>query len=126
LLTETEGAAALLRAANIDARVDLPLRDLPPAVDQVFAWTVREGITNVLRHTEARTCSIGAIRADGRARLEIVNDGAGPSSAMRSSVEGSGLAGLTARAEALGGFLKATRSVDGDFHLVVEVPVAAA
>jgi two-component system, NarL family, sensor histidine kinase DesK len=60
LRTETEGAAALLSAAGIDARIDLDLPDLPPAVEQVLAWAVREGVTNVLRHSRASTCSITA------------------------------------------------------------------
>jgi hypothetical protein len=39
------------------------LADVPalsPAVEQLLAWTVREGVTNVLRHSQARTCSITA------------------------------------------------------------------
>jgi two-component system sensor histidine kinase DesK len=117
LRTEIEGAAALLAAAGIDARIDLHLPDLPPAVEKVLAWAVREGVTNVLRHSEASTCSITASRWDGQARLEIVNDGARPSAG-----EGSGLAGLTERATALSGSVSGGPVGDGSFRLLVEVP----
>jgi two-component system, NarL family, sensor histidine kinase DesK len=117
LRTEIEGAVALLTAAGIDARVDLDLPGLARPVENVLAWAVREGVTNVLRHSQASICSITAGRWDGHARLEIVNDGA------RAPVgEGSGLAGLAERAGALTGSAAAGRTGDGRFRLLVEVP----
>jgi two-component system sensor histidine kinase DesK len=117
LREETEGVTALLGAAGIEARVDVGVPDLTPAVQNVFAWAVREGVTNVLRHSEARTCSIVVSRDRGTARLEIVNDGArGPKGT------GSGLAGLAERARALSGSVSAVGS-KGRFRMVVEVPV---
>jgi two-component system sensor histidine kinase DesK len=121
LRTETEGAAALLSAAGIDARIDLDLPDLSPPVENLLAWAVREGVTNVLRHSQASTCSITAGRWDEHVRLEIVNDGA------RAPVgEGSGLAGLTERAAALSGSASAGPVGDSRFRLLVEVPEGAA
>jgi two-component system, NarL family, sensor histidine kinase DesK len=117
LRTEIEGAAALLSAAGIDARVDLDLPDLPPPVENVLAWAVREGITNVLRHSQASTCSITAARWDGMVRLEIENDGV-PASAG----QGSGLAGLTERATALSGSVSGGPVGDRSFKLLLEVP----
>lgn len=117
LRTETEGAAALLSAAGIDACIDLDLPGLPPRVENVLAWAVREGVTNVLRHSQASICSITAGRWDGRARLEIVNDGV-----RAPSGEGTGLAGLTERATALSGSVSAGPVGDGRFRLLLEVP----
>jgi two-component system, NarL family, sensor histidine kinase DesK len=45
LRTETGGAAALLDAAGIDARIEVDLPDLPRPAEEVLAWAVREGIT---------------------------------------------------------------------------------
>jgi two-component system sensor histidine kinase DesK len=116
LREETEGVTALLGAAGIHARVDVGLAELAPAVQAVFAWAVREGVTNVLRHSEARSCSITASRRSGTVQLEIVNDGArGPGG------EGSGLAGLAARARALSGSVSA-ESERGRFRMLVEIP----
>jgi two-component system sensor histidine kinase DesK len=117
LRTETDGAAALLHAAGIDARIDVDLPDLPQPVEEVLAWTVREGITNVLRHSEARTCSVTAAHRDGTVWLEIVNDEARPPAG-----EGNGLAGLAERARALSGSALAERTRDGGFRLLVEIP----
>lgn len=116
LATECDGAAALLAAAGIEARVEVDLLALPPAIDVLLAWAVREGVTNVLRHSEARTCSIHAAHHGTSARLEIVNDGPRPGAG-----DGTGLAGLAERARALGGSVSST-CTGGEFRLVVEVP----
>ena len=125
LRTEAAGAAALLRAADVDARVELAVGELPPAIDEVLAWTVREGVTNVLRHAEARSCSIVGARDGDAVRLEILNDGVPPAPA-EASADGRGLAGLEARARTVGGSLSAARTADGHFRLSVEVAAHAA
>jgi two-component system sensor histidine kinase DesK len=121
LRTETDGAAALLGAAGIDARIDVDLPDLARPTEEMLAWAVREGITNVLRHSEATTCSVTAARRDGMVRLEMVNDRAHPPTGR-----GSGLAGLAARARALSGWASGERTHGGRFRLLVEVPEEAA
>ncbi len=123
LRTETDGAAALLGAAGIDARIDVDLPDLARPTEDVLAWAVREGITNVLRHSQASTCSITAARRGGMARLEIGNDGVRtPAGAGR----GSGLAGLAERARALSGSASGEHTRGGRFRLLVEIPEEAA
>lgn len=117
LRTETEGAAALLRAAGIDARIDLDVPKLSQPVEQVLAWALREGVTNVLRHSQARTCSITAGSRDGRLWLEIVNDGV-----QASADAGGGLTGLADRARAVSGSVTAHGTGDGQFRFRVEVP----
>ena len=121
LRTETDGAAALLGAAGIDARIEVDLPDLPRPTEDVLAWAVREGITNVLRHSQATTCSVTAARRDAMVRLEIVNDGARPPAGG-----GNGLAGLAARAAALSGSAAGERTHGGRFRLLVEIPEEAA
>ncbi|MEU1390616.1 MULTISPECIES: histidine kinase [unclassified Nonomuraea] len=117
LRTEIDGAAALLGAAGVDTRLDVAA--LPPLsgpAHDALAWAIREGTTNLLRHSEATTCAITVARGDGTVRLEIVNDGVrgvgGP---------GSGLAGVTERARAASGS-SSTAVHDGRFRLSVEVP----
>jgi two-component system sensor histidine kinase DesK len=101
---------------------------LPDNLDQIFAWSVREGATNVVRHARARTAVIRTRREDRTALLEIINDG--PSSASRDTAPpametetGSGLAGLAERAGAVGGRTEAIALPGGGFRLVVEVPL---
>lgn len=117
LRSETDGAAALLAAAGIDATIEVDLPDLNPTADSVLAWAVREGVTNILRHSEAGACSILAARRDGVVRLRIVNDG------VRRTPDraGTGLAGLSERARAISGTVSAGDR-DGNYVLQVEVP----
>jgi two-component system, NarL family, sensor histidine kinase DesK len=117
LRTETEGAAALLRAAGIDTRIDLDVPKLSQPVEQVLAWALREGVTNVLRHSQARTCSITAGSRDGRLWLEILNDGV-----QASADAGGGLTGLAERARAVSGSVTAHGTGDGQFRFRIEVP----
>jgi two-component system, NarL family, sensor histidine kinase DesK len=120
LRTETDGAVALLGAAGIRAHVDLDLPELSQATETVLAWAVREGVTNVLRHSRAGTCSITAAVRDGTLWLAIVNDG------MRDAAgTGSGLAGLTGRARDLSGSVTAGPVGAGRFRLLVELPLEA-
>jgi len=120
LSSEIDRAADLLASTGTDTRVEVTAGDLPPALDELFAWTLREGVTNVLRHSAATTCSISIARHDGMVRLEIVNDGALPA-----SPGGHGLSGLAARASSLAGSASARMIADGRFRLRVDVPEPA-
>jgi len=59
LESELEGARQLLSSAGIDTRVEPLLQSLPAPIDAVLAWTVREGVTNVIRHSRAHPVSFG-------------------------------------------------------------------
>jgi len=83
----------------------------------LLAWSLREGVTNVLRHSEADHCSITALRSNGTLRLSIVNDRAHPASGA-----GTGLAGLRERAREVSATVNAERGDDDEFRLLVEVP----
>ena len=140
LPSEVAAAATLLKAAGIATRVDVDLPDLSglarPAAE-VLAWAVREGATNVLRHSEATSWSLTGRRAAGRVTLEMVNDGAaGGRGGTRAGVlpgdvaagDGagrSGLAGLRSRAAAVAGSVSADFVAGGRFRLAVEIPDAA-
>ncbi|MFC3898555.1 sensor histidine kinase [Lentzea rhizosphaerae] len=113
LSVELAGARSLLASAGIDCRViGAPTVDGEPA--GALGWAVREGVTNILRHSHARTCTI-TLR--GKV-LTMSNDGA-PTSGFRF---GSGLTGLHERVAALGGTVTATPEAPNRFVLTVELP----
>jgi two-component system sensor histidine kinase DesK len=114
---EIDGATTLLRAAHIAPRVEVDLPDLPPPVEGALAWAVREGVTNVLRHSRATACAIRAGARDGIVHLSVVNDGAG-----RVGPSGSGLTGLAERVRALSGSFAAGPDGPDGFRLAVELP----
>lgn len=116
--TETEAAVELLRAAGVEVSVDVRVERLEAEASSVLGWVVREGTTNILRHADARTCSIQAVHGDGVLRLEVVNDGADRSRDQA----GTGLLSLADRASAVSGRLESAPVGDGRFRLSVEVP----
>src|SRR6478736_3640277 len=64
LAHELAGAKKALAAAGIDCSLGESTVELPEDVDAVLAWAVREGATNVIRHSRARHCAI-RVDADG-------------------------------------------------------------
>ncbi|GAB3845858.1 hypothetical protein GCM10029963_24810 [Micromonospora andamanensis] len=108
---------ALLTAAGIHADVHVSAARVSRQAEELFAWAVREGTTNMLRHSEARRCWLRIERRTTTVRLEIVNDGARPGAA-----NGSGLAGLDERARAAAGSVQSGLIGGGQFLLAVEAP----
>ncbi len=122
---ELDGARQLLEAAGIDHMIEQTAGTLPSNVDAVLAWTVREGVTNVIRHSRARWCRIRITATHESVSVEMTNDAARePSGAPMPA--GRGLVGLNERVMAQGGQL-ATGPVpiDGQagFRLWVELPL---
>src|ERR671911_1184950 len=91
---ELAGAAEMLGAAGIDLAIDNEAGILPREIDGVLAWTVREGTTNVIRHSQARSCHILLAREDGTVYAKITDDGRGE---KEQGAPGSGLSGLAER-----------------------------
>ena len=123
LAAELDGVGGALRAAGIDSRLENQAVGLSPAADTLLAWTVREGVTNVMRHSHARMCTIRIGRDAASVFAEIVDDGSGPAAAD-DRTPGSGLRGLAERAASLGGSLVAGPLSEGGYRLRVTVPGA--
>ncbi|MHB1538113.1 MAG: sensor histidine kinase, partial [Solirubrobacteraceae bacterium] len=90
LSAELEGARMALEDAGIQARIVAPERGLSPDVEALLAWTVREGATNVIRHSDARSCDLVIACDGGVATAEVTDDGGGsrlPPPARRAASE---------------------------------------
>lgn len=101
---ELSGAASLLRAAGIDTEIRGNADAVATEFAEAAAWVVREGATNILRHSDATHARIEVDRKS----LRIDNDRphvAGPS-------DGTGLDGLHERLAAVGGHLESTSTTD--------------
>jgi two-component system, NarL family, sensor histidine kinase DesK len=127
LESELDGARQLLEAAGIDCQIEQTAGALPSSLDTVLAWTVREGVTNVIRHSRARRCLIQVTREHNSVCAEVINDGyQGQQWEDISREIGSGLFGLSERVKAYKGQMEAgpLLSVGRDgFHLRVELPL---
>jgi two-component system, NarL family, sensor histidine kinase DesK len=123
LAHELDGARAALTAAGIDCELAESSVKLPEDVDAVLAWAVREGATNVIRHSGAHRCAIRIDAGRDSAAVEIEDDGSG---AIDAGGVGSGLNGLRERAQRLRGELEAGARPGGGFRLRLSVPLAPA
>ncbi|WP_245681994.1 sensor histidine kinase [Actinomadura kijaniata] len=119
---ELAGVRAVLEAAGVRCEIGAVPADLPPEARSVLAWAIREGATNVIKHSEARRCSISLTVYGESVVLEMNNDGVRAAGAE----PGSGLAGLTERLAVVGGALSAGRHGRDGFLLRAVVPLSGA
>ncbi|MBW1602488.1 histidine kinase [Streptomyces sp. JJ66] len=125
LRAELTSAEMVLKAADIDVTTSAPeLERLDSVIDSVLAIALREGVTNILRHSKAERCRITLRQRAGRLRFVVENDGVPSRSPVREPHSGSGLGNLADRLAAVGGSAHADRPGAGTFQLVVEAPVA--
>lgn len=125
LNSELAGARAALTAAGVTAELpaEPALDGVPEESESALAWALREAVTNVVRHSGARRCTVGLLHRqtlDGPV-LELTvedNGSGGPGTG-----HGNGLAGLTERLTKAGGTLEAGPLKHG-FRLVARVPTA--
>lgn len=118
---ELAGAREVLEAAGIDCHIEGDIGVVPEAMEAVLAWSVREGATNVVRHSRAERCEIRLTSDEEEVRVEVDDDGRGPSPAEASG--GTGLAGLAERVAASGGGFEAASLPAGGFRLRVSLPL---
>ncbi|QNE20254.1 hypothetical protein F1D05_22985 [Kribbella qitaiheensis] len=113
---EVASARSILGSAGITGPVDAVPDRLPATLDTVLAIVVREAIANVLRHSEARHCSLRIESGRDLLQLTVANDGL-----TSAAGGGTGIGNLRARVEAVGGSLSTERSADA-FRLAVVLP----
>jgi len=122
---ELDGGRQILEAAGIECTIEYKPQSFPPSTDMVLAWVVREGVTNVIRHSHAQHCLIRITSTDGYIGVEISNDG-DPRKETSTVEWGSGLSGLAERIANEGGKLEVGRQPTSNgpgFQLRVEIPL---
>ena len=97
---------------QIEANEELCLNDQLAA--EVFQ-RVTEGLSNILRHTQASRAFVTLARCNDQFTLQIANDGAAPAPFTPRS--------LTERASALGGKVRVERQGDESTVVVIDVPL---
>jgi two-component system, NarL family, sensor histidine kinase DesK len=107
----------LLRASGIAADLPTATDLVDPAHQELFGWTVREGLTNVVRHARAHSVAVRL----SRSAIEIVDDGVGGPAADADGADGNGLSGLRERVAAAGGEVDAGPLQAGGWKLRVAV-----
>jgi two-component system sensor histidine kinase DesK len=115
--TELVGARKLLTSAGVEC--DFDVDDTVVSHRELFGRVLREAVTNMLRHADARTCRVSLASDHREAVLRVRNDGVLSTSAR---TDGSGLAGLARRVNEAGGTFQAGAVEPGAFEIVAKVP----
>jgi two-component system sensor histidine kinase DesK len=112
---EIASARMALESAGIEPLLPTVADEVPSRWRELFAWTLREGVTNVIRHSQASRCEV-ELATD---RIRVIDDGRGP---CPDDGSGNGLEGLRQRAR-LAGATVTTSPGPGDrgFSLTVSV-----
>lgn len=116
VLTELANARSALTAAGMDAELPGAADEVPAQYRELFGWVLREGVTNIVRHSGAGR----AVVTMGADFIQIDDDGAGLESAQRAD-GGSGLSGLRERVEAQDASLMIGHAPTGGFRLRVQL-----
>src|SRR5699024_2255848 len=96
-----------LTAAGVTFHRPDALPRLTLVQQQVFAWVIREAVTNVLRHAHATSRVISIVQEDASMVLRIEDDGVGTTDVRPRPRPG--LAALQRRVPAAGGILALSR-----------------
>ncbi|TWH20725.1 two-component system sensor histidine kinase DesK [Prauserella rugosa] len=121
LETELHNAVELMTAAGIDVDVRGDPASIPPPLQRAFAALVREGTTNILRHSRAARCTLEIGHADRMVRMALGNDGVrhhgDADTGDTGDGGGSGVSGLRERFATVGGDATAGRTEHDWFEL---------
>ncbi|MER5326126.1 sensor histidine kinase [Streptosporangium roseum] len=116
LAVAVSDAETALRAAGIVSRLPSRFEGVPARHQTVFAYVLREGVTNVIRHSGATHCEVRL----GPTFLEVRDNGTGAAESP-----GRGLTGLCSRMRAIDGTLRTSSPAGGGFLLRADCPEAA-
>jgi signal transduction histidine kinase len=123
-------APSLARLDDLTADAGLPVRTvvegeprpLPAEVDRAAYRIVQEALTNVRRHAGAAAAAVVTIGyGAGEVTVRVADDGVGGPAVPE---VGNGIAGMRARAAALGGTLAAGPAEGGGFTVAAALPLA--
>jgi signal transduction histidine kinase len=114
-------------------KVDLELPEdferLPRDVETAIFRLVQECLTNIHRHAESQTATIGIVHANGEVRIEVRDQGKGIApdkklELLSAGTPGVGIRGMRERLRQLGGTMEINSDGDGSgTQVVVRLPV---
>jgi signal transduction histidine kinase len=98
---------------------EVPEERLPAPVEAAAFYVVAEALTNVAKYAEASSVQVSIARSNGRAIVEVADDGRGGADPAR----GSGLRGLVDRVAALDGTLAVESPPGAGTRVRAEIPL---
>jgi signal transduction histidine kinase len=121
-LASVDTLIAATEAAGLEVAATVPTElvgELPVAVSREAYRIVQEGLTNAVRYADPRCVTVRVSAADRALELLVTN----PTSSSHSGRHGRGLRGISERAAALGGEMRAGIEQDR-WRLMVRLPLA--
>ena len=115
LARELGNTKTMLEAAGVEARIDMQPVTLSATEEAVLSLSVREGVTNVVRHSGASVCTVTLSENEGGRTLGVADNGN-----WKRGPFGNGLNGMRERIEAIGGILDV--SSDSGTRLTITLP----
>lgn len=114
LAEELDNARSALATANVEAKftIDDEAAKVVGQINYVLAMSLREAVTNVIRHADSTHCRVELLRQKHAVVLKVIDNGNGGT-----IVAGAGLNGMRERVELIGGSI----NIDGTSGMIVKV-----
>jgi two-component system sensor histidine kinase DesK len=105
LVEELIETKAILQAAGISFQFegDSKLEEVPLLTQNILSMCLKEGVTNVVKHSQAKNCGVQLVKRDGEIELSVHDDGKGLD---ETSTDGNGLKGINERLRLIDGYVK--------------------
>jgi signal transduction histidine kinase len=113
-------ALVLASPVPVEMMMELPRERLPAPVESAAYFAVAEVITNMIKHSGARSCWVRASDANGLLSIVVGDDGGGGADPEK----GSGLRGIERRLEAFDGTVQIASPSGGPTIVTMELPCA--
>lgn len=120
LTEQAYGAGLEVRTETVGEPVPLPAGS-----DLAAFRIVQEALTNVVRHSGARTAGVRLRYGQGELEVRIEDEGPAAQHDTGATGGGKGLTGMRERAAALGGSVSAGPHGDGGFRVTARLPLAS-
>ncbi len=118
LPVEIGRAKELLPSMGIEVSVKGDIDGWPQEIAEAFAWCLREGVMNTIKHSGATSCEILFAKDSENHRLEIRDNGANQIEENRS---GQGIQGMTHRVQTLHGDVQ-LEQIEPGHMLSIRIP----
>ncbi len=113
------------KRSGVACRFDLPeeIPEVSKAVGTAVYRAIQESLTNIARHSGAKSAWVSVAAADGALHVEVEDDGCGIAPEDLAKARSLGLKGMRERIAFLGGSLEVARAPRGGTRIRLKVPV---
>ena len=108
----------LVERMRVPVSIDVTRERFRPEIESAAYFVVAEALTNLAKHSRARTAAVAGWLEDNQLRVDVTDDGVGGA-----QPEGGGLRGLADRVDALGGRLRIDSPSGGGTRVSATLPL---